>query len=42
MLTPALIVVVVALIFVVLNAAGKAPLWPAVLCLILLYLIGGR
>lgn len=40
MLSPALILLVVALVFVVLSAAGKGPLWPSVLCLILLHLIG--
>jgi hypothetical protein len=39
MLTPALVLLVVSLIFVLLNALGKGPLWPAVLCLILLHLI---
>jgi hypothetical protein len=39
MFAPAMILVAVSLIFTILNALGKGPLWPAVLCLILLFLI---
>lgn len=34
-LTVTLVLMVLALVFVVLAAVGKGPLWPAVLCLIL-------
>ncbi len=34
------LLVLLALMFVVLDAAGKAPLWPAVFCLVLKELLG--
>jgi hypothetical protein len=34
-LTVSLVLIVVALLFVILAAIGKAPLWPAVLCVVL-------
>jgi hypothetical protein len=39
MMSPGLILIVIALAFVIGNAGWKLPLWPAVLCLILLHLI---
>jgi phosphatidylglycerophosphate synthase len=34
-LTVGIVLMVIALLFVILAAIGKAPLWPAVLCVVL-------
>lgn len=39
MLTASLLLIVLSLVFTILSALGKGPLWPAVLCLILLHLV---
>jgi len=39
MVSVTLLLLVLALVFVVLSAIGKGPLWPAVLMLIVLHLV---
>lgn len=40
MMSAGIALIVIALVFVVISAAKEGPLWPAVLCLILLHLVG--
>jgi hypothetical protein len=42
MISVPLVLVGLALVFLIVHAIGRGPLWPSVLCLVILHLLGLR